>query len=43
MAEKLYEASAPAKEMLEVHGGHNSCFYESNELFRKKIADFIGR
>lgn len=41
VAEKLYEASAPPKEMVRVHGGHNSCFYESKKLFAEKISDFI--
>lgn len=38
---KLYEAAALPKEMLKVHGGHNSCFYESENLIREKVSGFI--
>lgn len=41
LGEKLYTASALPKEMAQVHGGHNSCFYESNALFREKISAFL--
>lgn len=41
LGEKLFEAAALPKEMATVHGGHNSCFYESNALFREKISAFL--
>jgi hypothetical protein len=41
LGKKLYEAALPPKEFLEVHGGHNSCFYESEDILKEKIADFL--
>lgn len=41
LAEKLYAAAALPKELAQVHGGHNSCFYESATLFREKISAFL--
>lgn len=43
LAQKLYRICAPPKEFLQVHGGHNSCFYESENLFRERITDFLNR
>ena len=41
LGKKLYEASPEPKDFLQIQGGHNSNFYESEELLRKKIGDFI--
>lgn len=38
---KLYDEAAVPKEFLEVRGGHNSCFYESEDIIKAKIADFL--
>lgn len=38
---KLYEASSQPKELLKIHGGHNSNFFESQGALREKIGDFI--
>lgn len=43
LGKKLFEAAAQPKEMATVHGGHNSCFYESNVLFREKISAFLNK
>ncbi len=39
--QKVYNAADGCKEFLQVHGGHNSCFYESVELYREKISGFL--
>jgi len=41
LGKKLYEVSPEPKDFLQIYGGHNSNFYESEELLRKKIGDFI--
>ena len=41
LARKLYEAAPPPKEFLQIRGGHNSCFYDSEHLLKEKIADFL--
>jgi len=41
LGKKLYEVSPEPKDFLQIQGGHNSNFYESEELLRKKIRDFI--
>jgi fermentation-respiration switch protein FrsA (DUF1100 family) len=38
---KLYESAPEPKEFLQIHGGHNSCFFESEDILREKIADFL--
>ena len=43
LAQKLYSVSAEPKEFLKVRGGHNSCFYDSEKLFRERISDFLHR
>ncbi|MFH1442104.1 MAG: alpha/beta hydrolase [Candidatus Omnitrophota bacterium] len=39
--QKVYNAAAEPKEFLQVYGGHNSCFYDSAELFKEKISGFL--
>ena len=41
LARKLYEAAPPPKEFLQIRGGYNSCFYDSERLLKEKIADFL--
>ena len=41
LGRKLYEVSSEPKDFLQIQGGHNSNFYESEDLLRKKIGDFI--
>lgn len=41
LGRKLYESALEPKEFLQIHGGHNSCFFESENILRKKIADFL--
>lgn len=43
LGEKLYEYADREKEFLQIHGGHNSCFFESEDILRGKIGDFIRR
>jgi len=40
---KLYETAPEPKEFLQIYGGHNSNFYESKDLLRKKIGDYIDK
>jgi len=39
--ERLYRAAALPKEFLEIRGGHNEGFLESEDLYRKTIDDFL--
>jgi fermentation-respiration switch protein FrsA (DUF1100 family) len=41
LAKRLYESAAAPKDFLEVRGGHNSCFYESEPLLKNKIKEFL--
>lgn len=43
LGRKLYESAKPPKEFLQIRGGHNSNFFESEALLREKIADFLKR
>lgn len=43
LGKKLYDYAAEPKEFLQVRGGHNSCFFESEALLKEKIADFLKR
>lgn len=43
LGKKLYLAAAEPKEFLEMRGGHNSCFFESEDILKRKIADFLSR
>jgi len=43
LGRKLYEAAGDPKEFLQIHGGHNSCFYESEEILEDKIGYFLDR
>jgi len=39
--ERLYRTAAPPKEFLEIQGGHNGGFLESEEIYRKAIDGFL--
>ena len=39
--ERLYRAAAPPKEFLEIRGGHNEGFLESEDIYREIIDDFL--
>lgn len=41
LGRKLFEFAAPPKYFLAIHGGHNSCFFESQDILREKIAEFL--
>jgi hypothetical protein len=41
LGKKLYESAAMPKEFLEVRGGHNSCFFESEELLKQRVGEFL--
>lgn len=41
LGRRLYEVSSKPKDFLQIQGGHNSNFYESEDLLRKGIGDFI--
>ena len=41
LGKKLYESACEPKNFLQIYGGHNSSFYESKELLRRSIGDFI--
>jgi fermentation-respiration switch protein FrsA (DUF1100 family) len=43
LGRKVYESAAPPKEFLEIHGGHNSCFFESEDILKEKIKDFLNK
>lgn len=38
---KLYEGAAAPKELLQIRGGHNTCFYDSEKILRKRIRYFL--
>jgi len=41
--ERLYRAAAAPKEFLEIRGGHNEGFLDSEEIYIQSIDDFINR
>ncbi|HLD82608.1 MAG TPA: alpha/beta hydrolase [Candidatus Omnitrophota bacterium] len=43
LGRKLYDSAAPPKEFLEIHGGHNTCFFESEGILKDKLSDFFKR
>lgn len=43
LGRKLFENAAPPKEFLQIHGGHNSNFFESESILKEKITDFLRR
>lgn len=43
LGRKLYEFAVEPKEFLQIRGGHNSCFFESEQILKEKISDFLKR
>ena len=43
LGRKLFEAAPEPKEFLEIRGGHNSNFFESETLLKEKVASFLNR
>lgn len=43
LGEKLYDMALQPKEFLQIRGGHNSCFFESQDLLKEKVAGFLRR
>jgi fermentation-respiration switch protein FrsA (DUF1100 family) len=43
LGKRLYENATSPKEFLQIHGGHNSCFFESEAVLKEKVADFLKR
>ncbi|OGX43250.1 MAG: hypothetical protein A3G37_01090 [Omnitrophica WOR_2 bacterium RIFCSPLOWO2_12_FULL_46_30] len=43
LGRKLYDNALEPKEFLQIHGGHNSCFFESENILKAKVADFLKR
>lgn len=43
LGRKLYNNASLPKEFLEIRGGHNSAFFESEGILKEKIADFLKR
>lgn len=43
LGKKLYENAPEPKELLQIHGGHNTCFFESESILKEEIADFLKR
>jgi fermentation-respiration switch protein FrsA (DUF1100 family) len=41
LSRKIYNASPEPKDFLQIRGGHNSCFYESEEILRAKVLGFL--
>ncbi len=41
LAQKLYRAALPPKEMLRVHGSHNTCFYDSLAAYEQGVSGFL--
>ncbi|MBU1869091.1 MAG: alpha/beta hydrolase [Candidatus Omnitrophica bacterium] len=41
LGRKIFEAAPEPKEFLQIHGGHNSGFYESETVMKEKVADFL--
>lgn len=43
LGRKLFESAPEPKEFLQIQGGHNSCFFESEAILKEKIANFLKR
>lgn len=41
LGRKLYAAASEPKDFLQIYGGHNSNFYESEELLKTTVSNFI--
>ncbi len=43
LGRKLYDAAPAPKELFEIHGGHNSCFFDSQNILNEKMANFLDK
>ncbi len=43
LGKKLYEAAAEPKEFLELRGGHNTCIFDSHDLFVAGLKKFLAK
>jgi fermentation-respiration switch protein FrsA (DUF1100 family) len=43
LGRKLYDAAPAPKELFEIRGGHNSCFFDSQNILSEKMADFLDK
>lgn len=43
LGRKLYDNARPPKDFLQIHGGHNTAFFESEDILREKIRHFINQ
>lgn len=43
LGKMLYENAINPKEFLQIHGGHNLCFFESSDILKEKISNFINQ
>ncbi|MBM3249598.1 MAG: alpha/beta hydrolase [Candidatus Omnitrophica bacterium] len=41
LGKKLFESAPLPKEFLQIHGGHNSCFFESEDVLKEKVSAFL--
>ncbi|TBR17352.1 alpha/beta hydrolase [bacterium] len=41
LGRKLFNAASDPKEFAQLRGGHNSCFYESQNAWDKKVTEFL--
>ncbi|MEK6563763.1 MAG: alpha/beta hydrolase [Candidatus Omnitrophota bacterium] len=41
LGRKLYDEAAPPKEFLDIRGGHNSNFFESEDILKERISAFL--
>jgi fermentation-respiration switch protein FrsA (DUF1100 family) len=43
LGRKLYQVAVENKDFLEIRGGHNSCFFESQQLYQEKVSAFLSK
>lgn len=43
LGRKLYENALEPKEFLQIHGGHNTAFFDSQDILKEKIGDFLNK
>lgn len=43
LADKLYRSASEPKFLLQLHGNHNDCFFESEEIVREEIINFLDK
>jgi fermentation-respiration switch protein FrsA (DUF1100 family) len=43
LGRKLYDAAPEPKELFEIHGGHNSCFFDAQNMLNRKMVNFLDK